>query len=183
MTMRACKQITALLALAVILLAAMIFLNTVPCYSPTPPTVGDRVDRILKGYAREQFINSDRGLLEAVERSLPRILRRKKVLQPQSGWLMNLPSGRQVSRSYLDEQADPIILLGAPAVPRLIRWVRSEHLHVRYIAIHSLKEITGISPPIPHFQNGQDYSEEQETAIRIWIKWVRERHPQLGVPG
>ena len=91
-------------------------------------------------------------------------------LAPQSGWLMTLSSGRKVSRSFLMFQADTIITFGKNAVPHLFKWVMNDNLSVRYIAIYSLQQITGLEPFTPYFDQ-EDAENNREKAIAIWKEW------------
>lgn len=88
----------------------------------------------------------------------------------ESGWLMTLPSGRQVPRSFLQRQAVPIIAIGREAVPHLFNWVMYDNLAIQYIAIYSLQEITGIKPMIPYFYR-DGHCKEKEKAIQLWKNW------------
>jgi hypothetical protein len=88
-----------------------------------------------------------------------------------SGWWMRLPSGREVSRSFLQSQARPIVqLYGKNAVPHLFVWIRHENCGVRYIAIHALNQITGLYPEIPDLgKSDNDFVEQR--AIDTWREW------------
>jgi hypothetical protein len=89
---------------------------------------------------------------------------------PQSGWEMSLPDGRVVVRSVLDAQAQPLITLGAAAVPSLLRWARNDNLALRYVALHALEQITGERPTIPYFAPG-DADGQLTQALGVWWRW------------
>ncbi len=72
-------------------------------------------------------------------------------------------------------QAAPIIAYGGKAVPHLFKWVMSENLAVRYIAIYSLQQITGLSPYVPYFDK-EDQAGNREKAIKIWKGWWEKRN-------
>jgi len=72
-------------------------------------------------------------------------------LRDESGWQLALPSGRSVSRAFLQAQAGPLIALGPAAVEPLIAWVGSATDPAsRYVAIYALERLTGRRPPISH---------------------------------
>lgn len=91
-------------------------------------------------------------------------------LKEESGWMMDLPSGKQVTRSFLMRQADIIVKLGVDAVPELFKWIMNDQLYIRYIAVYSLQQLTGISPNIPYFDK-EDRSMNRQKAIKIWNEW------------
>ncbi|MFH1227565.1 MAG: HEAT repeat domain-containing protein [Planctomycetota bacterium] len=90
-----------------------------------------------------------------------------------SGWVITLPSGRTVVRSFLDDQAAPIIAYGPEAVPHLFKWLKIDNISVRYIAIYSLQQITGVKPYTPYFATQKEDEEKKfiEKAIPVWQEW------------
>lgn len=67
----------------------------------------------------------------------------------ESGWSIQLPSGRSVSRSLLQRQAEPLVALGLPAVDPLIAWVGTARDQAsRYVAIFALQQLTGRRPHV-----------------------------------
>jgi len=86
---------------------------------------------------------------------------------------MTLPSGKEISRTVLQEQAKPIIACGHFAVPYLFKWLKINNLPVRYIAIYSLGQITGLTPNTPYFATPESEKEHKyiEKAIVEWQKW------------
>jgi hypothetical protein len=61
-----------------------------------------------------------------------------------SGWTMLLPSGRLAHRSQLQYYAQVFVTIGKPAIEPLAKWVMSDNLATRYIAIYSLESITQV---------------------------------------
>jgi hypothetical protein len=114
-------------------------------------TVEIKIDHIFQGFQKEKFVES-------------------KDLTETSGWMMELPSGKSVSRSFLMNQAEPIITLGKEAIPALFKWVMNDQLYIRYIAIYSLQEITGLSPFTAYFDK-EDSAGNREKAIKTWNEW------------
>jgi hypothetical protein len=91
---------------------------------------------------------------------------------PVDGWQTQLPGGRVVARSMLQAEAQPLIALGADAVPALLPWVRHANAGVRYVAVFALGEITGEHPQIGHFD---DDPAPREHAIEAWRRWYEQR--------
>jgi hypothetical protein len=100
-------------------------------------------------------------------------------VQDNSGWTMSLESGRVVTRSFLQQQAAPVIALGPDAVPHLFTWVMHGDLPIRYIAIYSLEQISGLKPYIPYFDR-DDPRRHRDRAIATWREWWL-RRPAGGV--
>jgi len=90
--------------------------------------------------------------------------------EPRSGWEVALPSGRIVARSALQAEAQPLIILGAEAVPELLPWVMNEHPALRYVAVYALGQITGKSPHVPYFADRDDEG-YREKASDEWRSW------------
>jgi len=105
------------------------------------------------------------------------VSQRSTAIKALSGWLMTLPSGREVHRSVLQDQATKLIVLGPEAVPLLFEWVMHENLAIRYVAVYSLQKITGISGSIGYFDT-QDKGASREKAIRLWRKWWEKHHEE-----
>jgi hypothetical protein len=61
-----------------------------------------------------------------------------------NGWTMKNLKGQGLSRSDLQYMAEPLISMGRPAVPQLMRWVEDEDITIQYIARYSLKAITNV---------------------------------------
>jgi hypothetical protein len=94
--------------------------------------------------------------------------------KPQSGWEMSLPSGKSVTRSMLQAEAQPLVALGADAVPELLPWVENENPALRYVAAYALEQITGEKPYLPHFAQGDDEGHRAK-AVDAWRKWYEAR--------
>jgi hypothetical protein len=88
----------------------------------------------------------------------------------QSGWEMTLSTGDKVARSRLQAEAQPLILMGAEAVPHLLPWVMSDDLAARYVALYTLEQITGEKPYVPYFDQA-DEEGNREKAIAAWQAW------------
>jgi hypothetical protein len=93
-----------------------------------------------------------------------------------SGWIQALPSGEMIHRATLQTQAQPIVGMGREAVPELLKWVQAPEWHVRYIAIYSLQEITGLEPYTPYFDD-EDREKNRPKAIVVWKDWYDSQRP------
>ena len=80
----------------------------------------------------------------------------KTAVRPESGWEMSLPSGKTITRSRLQAEAQPLIALGPDAIPELLQWVTDENPALRYVAVYALEQITGQKPYLPHFAQSDD---------------------------
>lgn len=109
------------------------------------------VDTLFLGFLHEKFFIAE-GLRE------------------ESGWMMELPSGKMVTRSFLRLQADTIISIGNDAVPCLFKWVMNDNLFIRYIALYSLEQITGISSGVAYFDK-EDLPGNRQKAIKTYDEW------------
>jgi hypothetical protein len=116
------------------------------------------VDTLFNGFANVKFVEFE-GVTEV------------------SGWTMELSSGRVVTRSFLRHQAEPVIGLGPDAVPHVLRWVMHDDLPIRYIAVYSLQQLTGLSPHVPYFDK-EDHQGHREKAIKEWQAWWEARQNQ-----
>lgn len=92
----------------------------------------------------------------------------------QSGWTMALPTGQEVPRSVLQREATPLIELGHNAVPMLLERLDSANLALRYVAIHALEEITGISADMSYFDI-EDADGRLAQAKANWRAWYESR--------
>jgi len=92
----------------------------------------------------------------------------------QSGWEMTLSTGEKVARSRLQAEAQPLILMGAEAVPDLLPWVMNEDLAARYVALYALEQITGEKPYVPYFDQA-DAEGHREKAMAVWRAWYDAR--------
>ena len=88
----------------------------------------------------------------------------------QSGWEMTLSTGDKVARSTLQAEAQPLILLGAAALPHLLPWVMNDDLATRYVALYALEQITGEKPYVPYFDQA-DEAGNREKAVAAWQAW------------
>lgn len=95
-------------------------------------------------------------------------------LAESSGWMMELPSGKTVSRSFLMSQADTLITYRYEAVPGIAKWVMDEQLYIRYIAVYALQQITGLSPYIAYFDK-KDKEGNRQKAIETWMAWWKDQ--------
>ena len=91
-------------------------------------------------------------------------------IHEESGWMMELPSGKNVTRSFLMIQTDTIISIGSEAVPHLFKWVMNDNLFIRYIALFSLERITGISSGVAYFDK-EDLPGNRQKAIKTYNEW------------
>ena len=110
---------------------------------------------------------------EQINEILQRVLRGE--LSPpatldQSGWEMPLSTGEKVERSRLQAEAQPLIRMGAEAVPDLLTWVMNDDLAARYVALYALEQITGEKPFIPYFAE-TDPEGHREKAVATWRAW------------
>jgi len=88
----------------------------------------------------------------------------------QSGWEMTLSTGDKVARSTLQAEAEPLLLIGAEAVPYLLPWVMSDDLATRYVALYALEQITGEKSYVPYFDQADDAGNRKK-AIAAWQAW------------
>ena len=88
----------------------------------------------------------------------------------QSGWEMTLSNGDKVARSTLQAEAQPLLAMGAEAVPDLLPWVMTDDLAARYVAVFALEEITGEKPFVPYFDQA-DAEGSRQKAIAAWQAW------------
>lgn len=92
----------------------------------------------------------------------------------QDGWEVDLPSGKTVTRSLLQAEAQTLVALGPDAVPPLLPWADNANPALRYVATAALEQITGIKSNAPHFARpGQD--EQRRQAIAAWRAWHHSR--------
>jgi len=94
----------------------------------------------------------------------------KRISPVQDGWEVDLPSGRTVARSILQEEARSLIAIGPDAVPHLLPWVANDYPALRYVAIFALEQITGEKPHLPYFDQA-DHGEGRTRAIEVWRRW------------
>ncbi|MDQ2976086.1 MAG: hypothetical protein M3R69_11835 [Acidobacteriota bacterium] len=92
----------------------------------------------------------------------------------QSGWEMTLSTGERVARSRLQAEAEPLILMGAEAVPDLLPWVMNDNLAARFVALYALEQITGEKPYVSYFDQA-DIEGHREKAIAVWRAWYDAR--------
>jgi hypothetical protein len=92
----------------------------------------------------------------------------------KSGWEMSLPSGKVVTRSTLQAEAQPLIALGPDAVPDLLNWVMNENPALRYVAAYALEQLTGEKPYLPYFAQADD-ERHRAKAVDVWRKWHEAR--------
>lgn len=88
----------------------------------------------------------------------------------ESGWEMQLPSGRVVARSMLQAEARPLIAHGREAVLHLLPWAMAENLALRYVALYALEQITGQKGDVSYFDE-----DPPAKAIEMWRKWYEGR--------
>jgi hypothetical protein len=112
-----------------------------------------RIDQIFNNFQNEIFLDTD--------------------LYVDSGWILELPSGEVVTKTFLLWQADSIAHFGRDAVPGLCKWVMNDELYIRYIAAQALEKITGIQQPVPIFEK-EDPGENRRKAIAAWNEWYEE---------
>lgn len=92
----------------------------------------------------------------------------------QDGWEVDLPSGKTVTRSVLQAEAQALVALGPDAVPPLLPWADNANPALRYVATVALEQITGIKSSAPYLaQSGQD--EQRRQAIDAWRAWYQAR--------
>ena len=88
----------------------------------------------------------------------------------REGWETDLPSGRTVARSMLQEEAGLLVVLGSAAVPYLLSWIMNDNAALRYVAIYALERITGEKPYLPYFAQA-DPEGHRTRAIEVWRAW------------
>jgi hypothetical protein len=87
------------------------------------------------------------------------------------GWRMTLPSGVEIDRNGLQILfAAPIIEYGPEAVPHLLKWAMNDNRAIRYIAVYSLEQITGVKSKVGYFQS-RNADHRWERAIDAWKRW------------
>lgn len=91
-------------------------------------------------------------------------------ISPKSGWEVSLPSGRVVTRSTLQAEAEALIQLGPDAVPYLLPHVMDDNPALGYVATYALEQITGEKPYLPYFDQA-GHGEHRARAIEIWRRW------------
>jgi hypothetical protein len=129
------------------------------CFLSYELLVGAVVDQTFTKYEKGQFST---GKTPGIEAYLG------------SGWVMQLPSGEAVPRSFLQRKSEPLVSLGPEAVPHLLKWVMHNNLAIRYIAIYSLERITGIQTTVSYFDPDKDGIQRQHTCKR-WKCWWDQR--------
>jgi hypothetical protein len=126
----------------------------------------------LSAGIKESFVTTIREQVDTVFQRLAAGELSAPTTLEQSGWEMALPSGKTVVRSTLQAQAQPLITLGADAIPHLLPWVMNESLPLRYVALYALEQITGEKPYVPYFD--RDNTEgHRAKAIEVWSKWYK----------
>jgi len=88
---------------------------------------------------------------------------------PSRGWEAKLPAGTTVVRSTLQDEARPLIALGADAVPSLLPWVQHANAAIRYTATFALEQITGEHPELAVFDDAD--RDGRARAIAVWQRW------------
>lgn len=93
--------------------------------------------------------------------------------EPVGGYLcggprMFLPTGAKVDARFLELAARPVISLGQDAVPQVLKWVRYDNEAIRFLAVCSLEEITGIKSEGGYLLRDKAAREE---AIVTWATW------------
>jgi hypothetical protein len=97
----------------------------------------------------------------------------------QSGWEVDLPSGKTVARSTLQAEARALIALGPSAVPHLLPWVMNDNPALRYVAVYALEQITGEKPYVLHFDQA-DAEGNRTRAIEVWRRWYEANKKRVG---
>jgi hypothetical protein len=126
----------------------------------------------MRAYSQENFFVPHSSILNNpyIRPYVPGLVRRNEKFTSEGGVMVRLPSGNEVKTDFLKRQAKPVIELGPQSVPYLTKWVRSDNVGVRYIAIYSLEEITNIRPLIYHMRPSKNWRDE-EGAIQEWMNW------------
>jgi hypothetical protein len=88
---------------------------------------------------------------------------------PSSGWETTLPDGTAVVRSTLQDEARPLIALGAEAVPDLLPWVQHTSGAIRYTATFALEQITGEHPDVMPLDDAD--RDGRARAVEVWQRW------------
>ena len=112
--------------------------------------------------------------VDAVFAALTRGELQRGTAREESGWGMELPSGKTAVRSQLERAATPLIDLGPEAVPELLRWATNKNLALRYVAVSALERITGLQPFLSHFDR-EDKEGNRAKALEQWRKWYEQR--------
>jgi hypothetical protein len=97
-----------------------------------------------------------------------------------SGWKMTTERGKQYPRWKLNDQVAYLTPIGPDAVPELLRWLNHGQMEMRYIAAHSLKEISGEHPFFPTFATLQELREKGWLfkAVAVWQEWYDQHQKQ-----
>ena len=92
-----------------------------------------------------------------------------------SGWEMESEDGKVYHRAVLKRQVEEVVKLGREVVPTVIERLTHPHMHIRYIAAESLRQITGQNPiwytfgtPGKAFNGNDTWSSD---AIHVWTNW------------
>ncbi len=85
------------------------------------------------------------------------------------------PSGECLPRSFLDDQGKQVANYGREAVPYLIKWIKTDNIPVRYIAVVSLATITGIGSNIFSDKSEEKIQANIKESVERWQKWYDEQ--------
>jgi hypothetical protein len=100
----------------------------------------------------------------------------RAVSHNRTGWIMRSANGVPFSKSELIAESERYIVPhGRQAVPSLIRWLSNEQMHVRFVAAHALRRITGLDPAFYYFGTpGYEYNGSKDwfdNACSSWMAW------------
>ena len=126
-----------------------------------------KADRIKR---TQRILDGTDSVDSAMERLANHEFIAPEQMSPVSGWIMTSGSGAQFHRATLQRQSQIFIPLGASVVPELVDWLDHEQIEIRFIASHTLEELTGLNPDFPHFATMDQLNEHG------WLTNAREQY-------
>lgn len=103
-----------------------------------------------------------------------------------SGWTMETSNGAPLQRSFLQVQAKQVAALGIGSFPVAFKNLDHKEMYIRYIAVKTLRSITGLDPawyyfgtPGEQFNGDMDWSDR---AKKEWKTWYAENSKKQNKP-
>ncbi len=142
------------------------------------PSVGKRVDRIFWEVKANRLYERQDGFWPTLRAIAPEGIYRaveNRVFPFQihaiSHRSIDFATGRMINFTGLYKCVEPIIAMGKPAVPHLLKWVTHDDIQVRAAAVYALEKITGKNfLPLGTFAH-KDPEHLREKTIRMWQEW------------
>lgn len=123
-------------------------------------TLKDKIDTTFKNYLN--------GIYPPLKRN-----------RSYGGWTIKLPNGfGGTVRGILQYYAEPLISLGADAIPYILPWIGSKEPSIKYIAIYSLEKIMDIDLNLSVF-DVENVKEKEMSAVCQCIDWMKKNRPDL----